>query len=77
MPGPQIYLSIQTCQISSKILFPKLQEILKNEIKPRDFGNEQKDKVHLYTFIMTYLDHLKSSIFFCAFYFFFKSCKNR
>lgn len=70
MPRLQIYLSIQTYQISSKILFPKLQQIFKNEIKPHDFGNERKDKVHLYTFIMTYLDHLKSSIYFCAFTFF-------
>lgn len=42
---------------------------LKNEIKPHDFGNEGKDEVYLYTSIMTYLDHLKSPVFFVHFIF--------
>lgn len=49
--------------ISSKILFYKLREILRNEIKLHDSGSEGNDEIHLYAFTVTYLDPLKNPDF--------------
>lgn len=53
---PQIYLFIQTCQISSKTS-PKLRGLFKSEMKPRDFGSE--GKVHLGTFHYDFFESSK------------------